>query len=136
MFAWLNWHIFRCHMLATRHLFKKIFECFIRVIRFDAGSRLIGLRLPLKDWRSNPSAVFYSMDGFSAIFFTAFSAVGRARSEVRKLGIQFESRTFAIDESLNEWHVDAMRAWGWRISLASAMLFWEFLEIKISWTKK
>jgi len=50
------------------------------------------------------------MDGFSAIFFTAFSAVGCARSEVRKLGIQFESRTFAIDESLNEWHVDAMRA--------------------------
>jgi hypothetical protein len=93
----------------------------------DSGSRLIGLRLPLKDWRSNPSAAFYGSgagtdSGFSAIFSAAFGAVGRARSEARKLGIQFESRTLAVDESLNEWHVDAMRA-STAVSLASAMLF-------------
>lgn len=62
------------------------------------------------------------MDGFSAIFSTAFGAVGRARFEVRKLGIQFESRTFAVDESLNERHVDTMRA-SMVVSLASALLF-------------
>lgn len=47
---------------------------------------------------------------FLQFSFAAFGAVGRARSEHRKLGIQFESRTLAVDRSLNKWHVDAMCA--------------------------
>jgi len=94
-------------MCLQRIILPKKYLSILSEIRFDAGSRLIGLRLSLKDWRSNPSAVFYSMDEFSAIFSTAFGTVGRARFEVRKLGIQFESRTFTVDESLNEWHVNA-----------------------------
>lgn len=90
----------------------KIFQRFIWLARVDVGS-LIGLRLSLKDWRSNPSATFHGADGlriFCNFLRGLCCAVGRARSEARKLGIQFESRTLAVDRSLNEWRVDAMCA--------------------------